>query len=144
MRDTGSGSLPLLQFTLTWLWETQRRKTLSYVGYHTIGGVSGALDRFAEKQMSKLADDAVGVVDRVLLRVVHTPAGDPGLTTRQRATSPAAGRSVSRRLRPKTFSSGRHLGPRRCQGCGPHRRARMTMDGSRARSAADSYLRTFS
>jgi hypothetical protein len=56
--------------------------------------VSGELDRFAEQQMSKLADDAVGVVDRVLLRVVHTPAGDPGLTTRP--TSPAAGRSVSR------------------------------------------------
>jgi hypothetical protein len=111
VRDTGSGSLPLLQFTLTWLWETQRRKTLSYVGYHTIGGVSGALDRFAEKQMSKLADDAVGVVDRVLLRVVHTPAGDPGLTTRQRATSPAAGEVCPVDAARRRFPQGAILDP---------------------------------
>ncbi|HJT03478.1 MAG TPA: trypsin-like peptidase domain-containing protein, partial [Pseudonocardiaceae bacterium] len=85
VRDTGAESLPLLQFTLTRLWETQRRKTLSFIGYHAIGGVSGALDRFAEQQMSTLIDNVVGIVDRVLLRLVRIPAGDPGLTTRQRA-----------------------------------------------------------
>jgi hypothetical protein len=69
VHDTGAGSLPLLQFTLTRQWETQRRKILSFIGYHAIGGVSGALDRFAEHQMSSLADNAVGVVDGLLLRL---------------------------------------------------------------------------
>nr|MBA2695895.1 serine protease [Actinomycetota bacterium] len=101
VRDAGAGSLPLLQFTLTRLWETQQRKRLSFVGYYGIGGVSGALDRFAEQQMSMLPDNAAGVVDRVLLRLVRTPAGDPGLTTRQRAYQsdlPPAEWEVARRL----------------------------------------------
>ncbi|MGH3782216.1 MAG: CU044_2847 family protein, partial [Pseudonocardiaceae bacterium] len=83
--DTGVGALPLLQFTLNRLWNTQRHRTLTSTGYRAIGGVSGALDHFAEQQMSKLADDVVGVVDRVLPRLVHTPVPDPGLTARRRA-----------------------------------------------------------
>ncbi|HZD14711.1 MAG TPA: serine protease, partial [Pseudonocardiaceae bacterium] len=85
IRDTGAGSLPLLQFTLTRLWGTQRRKNLSFVGYHGIGGVAGALERFAEQQMSMLSGHAAEVVDQVLLRLVRTPAGDAELTTRLRA-----------------------------------------------------------
>ncbi|HEY3692850.1 MAG TPA: CU044_2847 family protein [Pseudonocardiaceae bacterium] len=85
VRDAEAESLPLLQFTLTRLWETQRCKTLCFDGYHLIGGVSGALDRFAEQQMSTLPDDAVGIVEQLLLRLVHTPAEDSGLTIRKRA-----------------------------------------------------------
>ena len=85
VRDTGSGSLPLLQFTLTRLWETQRRKTLSFVGYYEIGAVRGALNQFAEQQTRGLDDEAMMILDRVLLRLVHTPAGEAKRTIRQRA-----------------------------------------------------------
>ena len=64
------------------------RKTLSFDGYHQMGGVSGALDRFAEQQMSTLADDTVEIVERLLLRLVHTPAEDAGLTILKRAHQP--------------------------------------------------------
>ena len=84
VRDAEAESLPLLQFALTRLWETQRCKTLSFDGYHPTGGVSGALDRFAEQQMSTLADDVVGIVERLLVRLVHTPAEDL-VTIRKRA-----------------------------------------------------------
>ncbi len=40
-------TLPVLQFALTRLWETQRGKALTFAGHHDMGGVRGALDRFA-------------------------------------------------------------------------------------------------
>ena len=39
----------MLEFTLTRLWQAQRGKTLTFAGYHAMGGVRGALDRFAEQ-----------------------------------------------------------------------------------------------
>ena len=82
--DAASGALPLLEFTLTKLWETQRSKTLSFAGYHEMGRVRGALDRFAEENAAQLNDTAADVLDRVLLRLVRTPVGAADLATRQR------------------------------------------------------------
>ena len=99
--DTGSTALPLLQFTLTRLWGTQRRRILSFAGYSSIGGVTGALDRFAEEQLSGLRPETVAVVERLLLRLVRTPAGDAGRTTRRRAYQtdmPAAEWQVAQQL----------------------------------------------
>ena len=84
LRDAEGGSLSLLEFTLTQLWGTQRRKTLTFEGYHEMGGVSGALDRFAEERVGQLTQTAAEVLDRVLLRLVRTPGGGSGLATRQR------------------------------------------------------------
>jgi WD40 repeat protein len=74
-RDTPAGALPLLQFTLTRLWETQRHRTLTFAGYHAIGGVTGALDQFVDQvqELTYLSDD---VVNRALLRLVRG-ATDP-------------------------------------------------------------------
>jgi hypothetical protein len=63
------GALPVLEFTLTRLWQAQRRKTLTFAGYHAMGGVRGALDRFAEHQAAQLGDTAAGLLDQVLLRL---------------------------------------------------------------------------
>lgn len=43
-----SGSLPLLEFTLTELWPLQRQRQISFDSYHGLGGVSGALNQHAE------------------------------------------------------------------------------------------------
>ena len=84
VRDAAAGSLPLLQFTLTRLWTTQRHRTLTYAGYHEMGGVAGALDRFAEQQLAVLPEAVAKVIDRVLLRLVRTARSDPELATRER------------------------------------------------------------
>ena len=84
LSDAAGGALPLLEFTLTKLWETQRHKTLTFVGYHEMGGVRGALDRFAEEKAAQLAEPAAEVIDRVLLRLVRNPGGGPDLAVRQR------------------------------------------------------------
>ena len=99
--DAATGSLPLLQFTLTRLWQTQRRKLMDFNGYHAMGGVRGALDRFAEQQVSELRDVTAEVIDRVLLRLVRTAAGDAELATLQRvyqSTVPSVEWEVLRQL----------------------------------------------
>ena len=82
--DAAGGALPVLEFTLTRLWQAQHRKTLTFAGYHAMGGVRGALDRFAEQQAAQLGDTAAELLDRVLLRLVRVPVGSPELATRQR------------------------------------------------------------
>jgi WD40 repeat protein len=81
--DAGD-ALPLLEFTLTRLWETQRHKTLTFAGYHAMGGVRGAMDWFAQDKTEQLGDAAAEVLDRVLLRLVRIPVGGADLATRQR------------------------------------------------------------
>jgi hypothetical protein len=71
LRDAGEGSLPLLEFTLMKLWETQQHKTLTFAGYNMMGGVRGALDRFAQDAAAELSDTATDLLDRVLLRLVR-------------------------------------------------------------------------
>jgi WD40 repeat protein len=83
--DAADGALPVLEFTLTQLWCIQRRKTLTFAGYHAMGGVRGALNRFADQQAAQLGDTVAELLDRVLLRLVRVPVGSPELTTRQRA-----------------------------------------------------------
>ena len=83
--DEAAGTtLPVLQFALTRLWETQRGKALTFAGYYDVGGVRGALDRFAQDRASRLGEASAEMVDRVLLRLVRIPVGNPELATRHR------------------------------------------------------------
>ena len=84
VEDAGKGSLPLLEFTLTRLWATQKRKTLDLAGYRAMGGVRGALNFVADQQASEFRGAAADELDRVLLRLVRTAEGVAGLTVRQR------------------------------------------------------------
>ena len=84
LADAAGGSLPVLEFTLTKLWETQRHKTLTFNGYHQMGGVRGALNRFADEKTAQLTHTAAHLLDQVLLRLVRTPVGSANLATRQR------------------------------------------------------------
>ena len=101
LSEAADGSLPVLEFTLTRLWATQRRKSLAFTGYHAMGSVRGALDRFAEEQAVYLTDTTAEILDRVLLRLVSIPIGSPDLATRQRVFQsdvPAIEWQVLRRL----------------------------------------------
>ncbi len=63
--------LPLVEFTLTQMWPRMRRKTLTHAEYHALGGVTGALDRFADQQIAALSSQPTELLDRVLLRLVR-------------------------------------------------------------------------
>ena len=84
VQDAAGGALPLLEFTLTQLWDRQRGKTITFAGYHEMGGVRGALNRFAKEKAAELTGTAADVLDRVLLRLVSSSAGGTELVTRRR------------------------------------------------------------
>ncbi len=58
LEDVGreAGSLPLLQFALTELWERQQYRQLTYEAYQAIGGVHQALARHADKVYQELSE----------------------------------------------------------------------------------------
>jgi WD40 repeat protein len=72
-----AGSLPLLQFTLTLLWERQRRRTLTHAAYAELGGVNGAVARYAEQ----LYLNELGQQDRAVVRRVFVQLVKPGEKT---------------------------------------------------------------
>lgn len=82
--QVAGGSLPLLEFTLTQLWNRQQHKTITFSGYQQMGGVRGALNRFADQEVSKLSDTATDVLDRVLLQLVSTSDAGALFVTRRR------------------------------------------------------------
>ncbi|GHA87750.1 hypothetical protein GCM10010305_34230 [Streptomyces termitum] len=71
-----AGSLPLLEFALTELWPLQRDRHLSFDSYHSVDGVSGALNRHAEKVYTFLAEQFSETrIRRVLLSMVRARGG---------------------------------------------------------------------
>ena len=63
----------MLEFALTRLWETQRHKTLTFEGYHEMGGIGGVLDQVAEEQIAGLTATAAERLDHALIRLVRVP-----------------------------------------------------------------------
>ncbi len=82
--DASAGSLPLMQYTLMHLWDSQEHGKMTFSGYRALGGVAGALERFAEQQLALLGPDHQPTVDRLLLRLLRIREGDVKLTTRNR------------------------------------------------------------
>jgi WD40 repeat protein len=78
------GCLPLLQFTLTELWERKKAHTLTHAAYEEIGGVGGALKTYAEQALAEcLAQNGVpeDTVCRLFQRLAR-PDGRDGFTRR--------------------------------------------------------------
>lgn len=72
----GPGSLPLMEFTLTQLWETQRGRRLTFADYRGFGGVAGAVNRHAERSYDRLrADGAAEHVKAIMLSLVRSRGG---------------------------------------------------------------------
>ncbi len=76
------GALPLLQYTLTELFEHREGRMLTCTAYHSIGGVLGALGRRAEEVYSNLDYEAQETTRQLFLRLVSL--GQEGEDTRRR------------------------------------------------------------
>jgi WD40 repeat protein len=67
-----SGSLPLLEFTLTLLWETQQLRTLTHAAYEALGKVNGALAEYAETvYRDRLTAPEQDIAARVFVQLVR-------------------------------------------------------------------------
>jgi conflict system STAND superfamily ATPase/trypsin-like peptidase len=73
---TGAGALPPLGFTLDLLWEQQDRGVLTHRAYDEIGGVAGALGRYAEQAWTEnTPSQDRPAAERLLTQLVRTPIG---------------------------------------------------------------------
>ncbi len=77
------GALPLLQFTLTRLWDTQVSGLLTVAEYQSLGGVAGALAAEAESLYETLPHDQRTVARRLFRGLVNP--GEGHADTRRRA-----------------------------------------------------------
>jgi len=75
------GSLPLLQFALTLLWERRVGGSLTHAAYEEIGGVAGALTSYADHVCKELSPAEQEAARRIFLQMVH-PGGGTGDTCR--------------------------------------------------------------
>ena len=76
------GALPLLQYTLTELFDHRRGDRVDFATYEELGGVSGTLVKRAEGLLASLGDEAHEVARQVFLRLVTFNEG--GEDTRRR------------------------------------------------------------
>ncbi len=69
------GSLPLLQYALTELFEGRTEPTLTLAGYAALGGLRGVLSRRAEATFLALGSDEQRIATQVFLRLVRLGRG---------------------------------------------------------------------
>jgi WD40 repeat protein len=69
------GSLPLLEFALTQLWEKQDSRTLTHHAYDTIGGVEEALANHADMTFNTLSESEQPLAKKVFLQLVYPGTG---------------------------------------------------------------------
>jgi WD40 repeat protein/serine/threonine protein kinase/DNA-binding XRE family transcriptional regulator len=84
LHDLGDqpGTLPLLQYALTELFEQREGNLITKAAYQSIGGVFGALERQAEEIFTKLGENEQALARQMFLRLV-TP-GEGTEDTRRR------------------------------------------------------------
>ncbi|MEU8343391.1 trypsin-like peptidase domain-containing protein [Actinomadura meyerae] len=63
--------LPLLEFTLARLWETQRGRKLTLKTYRDLGGVTRTLAVYAEERYGMLSSDQQDAASRIFTELVH-------------------------------------------------------------------------
>jgi WD40 repeat protein/DNA-binding SARP family transcriptional activator len=69
------GKLPLLEFALMQLWERRELLRLTHVAYDLIGGVAGALTRYAEHFYIRLSEQEQANARRIFLRLIRPGEG---------------------------------------------------------------------
>ena len=69
------GSLPLLQFTLTRLWQARRRNKVLLEAYTALGGARLALATVADAVFGKLIREEQEAAKRIFLRIVRPGQG---------------------------------------------------------------------
>ncbi len=77
LADVGQepGNLPLLEFALTQMWEQQQDRRLTLAAYDSVGRVTGALTKHADRVFESLADDDKAGARRVFTQMVRLGAG---------------------------------------------------------------------
>ena len=90
LQDLGQepGTLPLLEFALTQLWERQQHRQLTHAAYEAIGGVTQALARHADETLARFQDERERL-RRVFVQLVRPGEGTED--TRQVATREQVG-----------------------------------------------------
>ena len=83
------GSLPLLEFALSELWQHQAHGKLTHEAYNTIGGIEQALANHAEATFSSLSEADQENAQRVFLQLVYP--GTDQEDTRRVATASEVG-----------------------------------------------------
>lgn len=68
--------LPLLEFTLTKLWEQRSDGQLTHKSYRKLGGVTGAIGQWADEAYDKLSDEEKELSRSIFTRLIHY--GDSG------------------------------------------------------------------
>jgi hypothetical protein len=63
------GALPLVEFALAELWERQAHGRLTHAAYREIGGVEGALSRYADHQLAQVCKAPGGPAETVARRL---------------------------------------------------------------------------
>src|SRR5207249_1698132 len=91
LHDVGEepGNLPLLEFTLTELWEKRHAGRLLHAAYEAIGAVQGAIACRAEEVYTGLTPWEQEAARRVFLQLVRP--GEQTEDTRRRATLTVVG-----------------------------------------------------
>jgi WD40 repeat protein len=69
------GNLPLLEFTLTQLWERQTDGWLTHADYEAMGGVQGALADYADRVYAELEPGDQELARRTLVQLVQPGEG---------------------------------------------------------------------
>ncbi len=69
------GKLPLLEFALLLLWEQMDSGWLTHDAYDAIGGVDGALTRYAEEVYTSLDESQKGAARQVFLQLIRPGEG---------------------------------------------------------------------
>jgi DNA-binding SARP family transcriptional activator/WD40 repeat protein len=75
-------ALPLLSHVLQETWALREGRTLTVAGYHSTGGVQGAVSRSAEAVYDELGPDERHLLKQVMTRLVTT--GEEGVPARRR------------------------------------------------------------
>jgi len=76
------GNLPLLEFTLTLLWEKQREGKLTHADYDEIGGVEQALVAYAEKVYAGLSEEEKKRAQQIFIKLVLPGEGTADIRRR--------------------------------------------------------------
>ncbi|MFB2770574.1 CHAT domain-containing protein [Pelatocladus sp. BLCC-F211] len=91
IKDLGNepGRLPLLEFTLTQLWQNPRKWFLTHEAYQKIGGLEKALANYADTVLCKLSQDDRKRAEKIFIQLVRPGEGTED--TRRVATRPEVG-----------------------------------------------------
>ncbi|MEU8083180.1 trypsin-like peptidase domain-containing protein [Micromonospora sp. NPDC049101] len=76
--DTGTepGQLPLVEFTLAQLWRRRNARMLTHGAYEDLGGVSGALTRYADDVYDTLPPTERPAARRLFIQLARPDGGD--------------------------------------------------------------------